>query len=235
MSQLLAIFCFVIGSVWTLGAAGMTVRILIHRGPIWRRVLAILGGYLMATGAIGFVGTGVLSLGVLHWPAENQEYPVGYASGVITMPPSLDHVVPLSDISRIQVYDRDWHFLTGWNIVPPVKDFKLRQWSKNSIEAYAYREDHYYVLLFTVDGRLISQSNSDMNTLNAIPAGESFFVPTPIYLLPFAGPLFGWFSGAIGLVTLLLIQMSLGLLKPRSGRSIFAQLANGKQMKRSPL
>src|SRR5215831_20079947 len=83
------------------------------RGTGWRRWLTALASCLVVVGAAGFFGSGLSAVGGLNWLPNSFEWPVGYSGGILTTAEGL-HVVPHTPSGRIQVYDADWTFRTGW-------------------------------------------------------------------------------------------------------------------------
>src|SRR5579863_4024374 len=59
---------------------------------------------LVIIGAIGFFGAALSASGGLNWLPNSFEWPVGYASGVVSTRDDL-FVVPHTPSGRVQVYD----------------------------------------------------------------------------------------------------------------------------------
>src|SRR5436853_384195 len=83
-------------------------------GRGWRRWLTITASCLMVVGAAGFFGTALSAAGGLNWLPSSFEWPVGYTGGVVSTSQGL-HVVPHTPSGRVQEYDANWSFLTGWH------------------------------------------------------------------------------------------------------------------------
>src|SRR5262249_50277691 len=80
-----------------------------ERGRGWRRWLTTTASCLLVVGAAGFFGSALSAAGGLNWLPSSFEWPVGYASGVVSTPEGL-HVVPHTPSGRVQVYDANWSF-----------------------------------------------------------------------------------------------------------------------------
>jgi hypothetical protein len=190
-----------IGGFWVFGAIWWPFTI--RRASIWARSLSIVGSVLMASGAIGFFGLSVSAAGGLNWLPQSFEWPVGYASGVVTGSGGL-HVVPLNAPGRIQLYDANWHFIRGWTVDVGGQAFKVQISHDGQIEVFGTRKNKFY----TLQGQLVRSEPvpESVDTYNAIPDGTSCFVPTPIWLWVFAGPFASWLSMVVGVLLLSLIR-----------------------------
>jgi hypothetical protein len=194
-------FLLLIGGVWILGA--ICFPFAIRRAPLWLRLVSVVASVLMASGAIGFFGSGLSAFGGLNWLPPSFEWPVGHANGVVTTADGL-HVVPLDAPGRVQVYDANWRFLRGWAVDTGGKPFKLQISPDRHIEVFGTRTHEVY----TLQGALVrSEPFPDTaDAYNAIPNGASCAVPTPIWLWVFAGPFASWATALVGLLLLVLTQ-----------------------------
>jgi len=171
-----------------------------------RRVLLALGGLLLAVGLAGFFGSALSAVGGLNWLRPSFEWPVGFASGVITTK-DRTHIVPHTPSGRIQVYDADWRFLRGWHVDAGGGKFKLIPSDPYTFEVITARGQHHYV--FNLDGRLDSSGTYSPRSYSEFPTPtEAYFVPTALWLWPFSNPFISWGVGASGMV-LLIIQSKL--------------------------
>jgi hypothetical protein len=129
---------------------------------------------------------------------------VGYATGVVTTPEGL-HVVPHTPSGRIQVYDANWSFRTGWHVDANGGTFKVLAPAPGRIEVVTARGQWHYV--FDTDGHLISKNTYPPKSYGSFPGGsESAVVPTAPWLWVFSNP---GISGAVllaGVVILAVMQ-----------------------------
>lgn len=177
-----------------------------------KRVLAIPVGILMAAGAVGFLGTALSGCGGLNRLPRSFEWPAGYAEGVISMPGG-EHVVPLRCPCRIQVYDRNWRFLRGWHSeLGRRHPIKLVASGRDRFEAI----EESFRCEYTLNGDLILRTKTPTN-FDAIPAGRSCFVPTPIWLWIFSSPFLSFVAYALGLI------LGVMLLAPRAKRRAISE------------
>lgn len=161
-----------------------------QRGQGWRRWLTGLASFLLVVGAAGFFGSALSAVGGLNWLPRSFEWPVGYASGVVSTAEGL-HVVPHTSSGRIQVYDANWKFIIGWPVNASGGIFKLLVPGEDRIEVITARGSWQYV--FDVRGRLISKSTYEPKTYSDFAdLGESIVVPTSPWLWVFSSPFIAW-------------------------------------------
>jgi hypothetical protein len=202
MHVLSILLVVLIGGTFLIGAAWMPFSP--ERGKGWRRWLTIAASCLMVAGAAGFFGSGLSSAGGLNWLPNSFEWPVGYTGGVVSTADGV-RVVPHTPSGRIQIYDADWTFVTGWHVDANGGTFKLLAPSGHRIEVITARGRWHYV--FAMDGTLISKNCYEPKSYDSFPnAGESMVVPTAPWLWTFSHPGISWAVLAIGVVMLLIIQ-----------------------------
>lgn len=164
--------------------------------PRWKRLSAFAGSGMLAIGTCGFFGSALSVAGGLNWLPSSFEWPVGYAQGVVT---TSDHqkIVLLRACGRIQVYDPDWNFVTGWPIQAGPAS-KLNVAEDDRIQVITSLDQSHYV--FELDGTLVSKEAYAPATYESFPDnGKSMVVPTALWLWPFSHPLISWVFFAIGI------------------------------------
>jgi hypothetical protein len=171
-----------------------------ERGRGWRRWLTITASCLFVIGGAGFFGSFLSAAGGLNWLPSSFEWPVGYTGGVITTGEGW-HVVPHTPSGRIQVYDANWSFVTGWHVDANGGTFKLLAPTKGRIEVVTARGHWHYI--FAMDGKLISKNTYEPKSYDSFPEeGESFVVPTAPWLWTFSHPGISWAVALMGMVIL---------------------------------
>jgi hypothetical protein len=192
----MGVFIAVVAILWLFNALRGVIRGMRRPGrPNW----TVVGLYLLlALGGEGFFAQALCATGVIKLPSSFQ-WPAGYVSGVVATDDG-KQIVPLTPVSRIQIYDSQWHFVTGWYVNTAGGDFKVQSSPDGVIEAFTARGRHHYS--FTQDGHLIA-SGSYSDGFWSLPSGESRVVPTSPFLWVFSSPIASWGIGAIGLVGLI--------------------------------
>jgi hypothetical protein len=173
-------------------------------GKGWRRWLITTASCLLAVGATGFFGTALSAIGGLNWLPSSFEWQAGYTAGVVSTPEGV-HVVPHTASGRIQVYDANWSYLTGWHVDAGGGTFKLLAPSADRVDVITARGRWHYV--FTIDGHLISKNSNERKSYDSFPdEGESVVVPTPFWLWVFSHPGISWGVAVTGMIILLIMQ-----------------------------
>lgn len=190
-----------IAAVWIAAPVSITWSLRKASGSV--RLLGFVGGLLMAIGATGFFGSALAATGGLNGLSSTFQWPVGYASGVVTTASGF-RVVPLNACGRIQVYDAQLHFVRGWWTDTQGKDFKLDVVNGDQIKVYANRNR---LLIYDLQGQLLNQSTyGGVDAFNAVPAGESMLIPTFWPLWVFSNPFYSWALAAAGLISVIIAQ-----------------------------
>lgn len=195
----MAVFIAGIALFWLFNAVRGVIRGMRRPGrPHWTVVFLYL---LLALGGEGFFAQAFCTTGVIKLPSSFQ-WPAGYVSGAVATEDG-KQVVPLTPVSRIQIYDSQWHFITGWYVNSGGGDFKVQSSPDGVIEVFTARGQRHYS--FTQDGHLVlSESYSD--NFMSLPRGESLVVPTSPFLWVFSSPFLSWGVGVIGLVGLIITK-----------------------------
>ena len=161
------------------------------------RFVAAFANIMLGVGGAGFLGSALSALGGLNWLPPSFEWPVGYGSGIISMPDGT-HVVPHRSSGRVQVYDPQWRFLRGWHVDAGGGTFKLLPAGGDRIEVITARGDWRYT--YTLDGHLVTrQSYSPASYLSFPEQGERRVVPTRPWLWLFSSPIISFTVGALGM------------------------------------
>jgi hypothetical protein len=202
MHVLSILLVLLIGGTFIVGAA--LIPFSSERGRGWRRWLTIAASCLLVVGAAGFFGSALSAVGGLNWLPSSFEWPVGYATGVVSTPEG-PHVVPHTPSGRIQVYDVNWSFRTGWHVDAGGGTFKVLAPAEGRIDVITARGQWHYV--FDTDGRLISKNTYRPKSYGSFPEeGESVVVPTAPWLWVFSNPGISWVVAAMGMVILVIMR-----------------------------
>jgi hypothetical protein len=156
------------------------------------RVVRMLGAALTILGAVGFFGSAIAAMGGMNWLPSSVELPAGRVEGVVTMPDG-HYVVPLEHAGRVQVYDRDWRFLRGWQLDAGGGMFVVDALDGGRIQVVTARIYRKYV--FALDGRLLSSGTIDHRDLDEYGrAGRTVVVPTHPLAWIWSGPFASWLA-----------------------------------------
>jgi hypothetical protein len=181
---------FLLGSVWN-------CVFLLREIRDWRRWIVLPSSFLVAFGALAFLGQGISAVGGLNWLPPSFEWPAGHVEGGLTTA-SGSHIVLLRGAGRIQVYDSRWGFVRGW---PAGTALKLRLLENGTVEALAKGEQGF---VFDLNGKLISQRVYGVHEMvdreNSLPRREWTFVPTPPWLYIFSSPFFSGLVARVGML-----------------------------------
>lgn len=166
-----------------------------------KRWLGAIGGGLALFGGLGFLAAAFAAAGGLRWLPPNFEWPVGFANNVLTTPDGR-HVVPHTAMGRIQVYDPDWKFVTGWFVDAGGGTFKIAIKGQSTIEVITARRHMRY--LYTIHGYVVLAESYLPQSYSDFPSpGKSVAVPTHWWLWPFTTPFFSWIIGAVGMALIM--------------------------------
>ncbi len=161
------------------------------------RLFLGVGIYFLAAGFVGFLALATSAEGVFDWLGSSVEWPVGYSEGVAQT--SDGHYIATNQMAgRIQFYDHNWKFLWGKRIDSGGGIFKIISVKEDCFEVVTARLNNRY----TVDykGIVLSKANypESVRYSEFGIVGHSTWVPTYLFLLPFASPSFAFFSILLG-------------------------------------
>jgi len=182
---------------WLFGATQQILSARKERS--WRRVVTVVAGTLMMIGALGFFGAALSAIGALNWLPSSFEWPAGYTKGVVSTADNY-HLVPHTPSGRVQVYDRSWKFLRGWNVDAGAGTFKLYITDTNHIHVVTARGRMHYV--YEISGKLLSSESYEETGANYSTfgsRGSSYAVPTPFWLYVFSSPFYSWLAAGAGI------------------------------------
>jgi hypothetical protein len=164
----------------------------------WWKFVRMIAATFMGIGALGFFGTALVAIGGFRQLPASFEWPVGHSKGVVSTKDN-HFVVPHTPSGRVQVYDRNWKFLRGWNVDAGAGTFTLHISDTNHINVVTARRQMHYV--YDLHGKLLSSENYSVagSRYGSFPnVGESYFVPTSFWLLVFTSPFYSWLMIAAG-------------------------------------
>ena len=195
MHLLSIILILLILSVWMFFGVSSLYSVKKETGA--KRWLIGLAAILVIVVALGFFGAALSASGGLNCLPESFEWPVGYASGVVS---TKDHffVVPHTPSGRVQVYDRNWKFVRGWHVDAGGGTFKLSASQADRVEAITARGQWHYV--FDLSGKLLSKENYTPRSYSSFSnEGGSHLVPAAPWLWVFSRPLCSCLSAIAGI------------------------------------
>ena len=170
------------------------------------RWLTAVGGGLAVIGGLGFFCAAFEAAGGIRWLPSDFEWPIGLANGVLTTTDG-KHVVPHTASGRIQVYNPDWSYVTGWFVDASGGTFKIGLKGRNHIEVITARQYMRYV--YTIDGFLLVSATYKPLKYSDFPAsGRSAVIPTHWWFWPFTTPFFAWIIAALGMALILFFDPS---------------------------
>jgi hypothetical protein len=165
----------------------------------WRKFIRLLAAMCIGVGGLGFFGTSFIAIGALNQLPGSFEWPIGYATGVVSTKDNY-FVVPHTPSGRVQIYDSKWRYLRGWNVDASAGTFKLHVTDTNRIHVVTARRQMHYV--YDLNGNVVSSEHylATGRSYSSFPEeGGSYFVPTPVWLWVFTSPFYSWLTAAIGL------------------------------------
>lgn len=146
---------------------------------------------LTIVGVLGFLLSGIASLGVAKWWPGDIELPAAISSGVVFID---GHYYVPHPLSRVQVFDENWNFSHSFYVPSDGGVFSVAKGVGANITVYTARGS--YVLQYSRTGQLLTQRTYDYEYPNA---GVTMVVPTPWYLWPVSHPFGFWLVGSLGL------------------------------------
>ena len=152
---------------------------------------------LVGIGGAGFFAPFLCAQELFDLPAS-LEWPAGYVSGGAATADG-KYIIPVVPAARVQIYDSNWRFIRGWNVKTGGGDFKVQSAPDGMVEIYTARGAMHY--LFDQDGHWLS-SEGMAQPYSWLPEGQSFWVPTPLWLWAFSSPFLSWLIMASGIAGL---------------------------------
>jgi len=208
-------------AVWSLfNAVSYLFRKQFRDSSLWPVVA--LGSTISTYGMLGWFG-GFLSVGGAfdRFP-KTFEYPIWRAEGAVTLADGT-HVVPHAVSGRIQLYDRDWHYLRGWRVPSSGGTISLLEPTKDQITVFMERGDGRAT--YDVNGNLLNLEWDGPRP--EWRSHEKVTVPTPLLLRPYSRPMFSWLVCAAGVAILALSHGSiLRAEQAREGRAILEHVSD---------
>jgi len=174
----------------------------------------------------GFAGFLASMASAIHsaGPAPS-EWPVGIATSVVTLGNG-EHAVPLPPSGRIQVYDRDWRYKTGWWVDAGGGDFVIQPGASGTLVVTTVRTD--LRLTYDSDGRLIQQVAFTGKYWQVKPSRDTRMIFTKPWFFVLYDPFVAWGVGVLGMAMLAvafwsvissMMRNQLEMLQTRGGRS----------------
>jgi len=184
--------------------------------------VVILGSSIMAYGMLGWFSGSLSVDGAFDRFPPSFEFPIWRTESAATLADGT-HAVAHMPSGRIQLYDRDWHYLRGWRVPSGGGDIHLLTPSKDQICVWLEHGDGRAT--YDLNGKLL---NLEWDTPRpAWVSREKVTVPTPFLLRSFSDPMLSWVIGAIGLALLALCHAIIGRLElTREGRAILEHVAD---------
>jgi hypothetical protein len=197
-----------------------TIFVCAENRPMHKKVRWIVyaAGVLMLVGAAGFFGSALSAVGALNFLPSSVEWPVGFASNILTMENG-DILVPHISSGRIQVYDKDLRFVRGWHVDARGGVFKTRTGENGTIEAVTARGNQK--IIFNERGAVVSTEEYTCSyDAMFLESGKQLYIPTPFYLIAFSHPFIAWIFGIVGIVVLGIVKRTKRTATPEPfGRS----------------
>jgi hypothetical protein len=183
---------FLLGSMFFL--VGGTVAFLraIYQGrslPIIGQLIRALCILIAFDGFYGFLSLFfAISIG-LDWLPRRFEWPAGIASALDL--PNGQHAVP-NLVGRLQIYDRNWRFVSGWQAGDLTKDGTgLVPAANELIAVYTLENGGTCRSVYDLNGDQISRMQVPMPAIFKFPTMRWHYVPSKWWLWGFTSPLMG--------------------------------------------
>lgn len=153
---------------------------------------------------MGFISLAVSAEGTFDFLGSSVEWPMGYSQGVAQTADG--HRIAINEMAgRVQYYDKDWKFLWGMRIDSGGGIFKITAVKENRFELVTARLNNLYVIDF--NGKVLAKGDYPesvwYNQFGNV--GRPAWVPTYVFLIPFASPYLAFFSIFVGAMLLILV------------------------------
>jgi hypothetical protein len=144
----------VVTLIFALAVSGLGVASLCFRPVGVRWCFQVFAGILALLGAFGFVNGIFAASGYNPWTSQSTELPLGELRSIAV--DSHGHIYcGLEFYGRVQVYDRDGHFLRGWFIDGHGKPFRMRMNARDELEVLSVGSRS--LLVYGNDGVKVSE------------------------------------------------------------------------------
>jgi hypothetical protein len=164
----------------------------------WRRALAIPAAVLFTTGWVSFMSTAAATTGGLNWLPNSFEWPVGWSDSYVKTSDGL-YAVPHVPAGRVQLYDSNWKFLRGWQVVAGGGVFRVEPGKDGQVEVFTARGSRHHV--FDRNGTLLATGGYARVGPDSF-GGQSptVSIPTPWWGWTLTSPGIAWGAGLVGML-----------------------------------
>lgn len=169
------------------------------------RKLHLLVGTVFLYGCLGFFGQAAAATGGLGFIPSSLEWPVLWPEAT-AVDSSGNSILGLASSGRVQVYDRDGHFLRGWFVDASGGVFKLQVTASDHIEVFTARGRSR--LIYNLQGTLLEESTYAPKSYDDVLTHPSIgrVVRAPWPLWPLASPFIAWALFACGMLGLVVTE-----------------------------
>jgi hypothetical protein len=188
----------------------------LQSGGRWKGLLLVtLSAFLLAYGTFAFFA----QAGGLFFVGESFEWPLVSMAGAVENARG-QRFVPVIAPRRIQVYNGEDQFVSGWFIPASGGGFKLHITNDDNLEIFTVRGDR--LLVFAADGTLLTEGHYRGEDYDQRPTGPDCRVDrlSAWYLWPLAHPFLALLPFAGGLGGLALLFNHPGLRAARIRRTL---------------
>ncbi len=153
---------------------------------LWNAFQSVFGKVLLFVGALSLAGPCLAIVGGLFWLPNSFEWPVSGNQTALVFSTG-ERVVSHTALGRIQVYDGDLNFVTGWQVDGYTTDFYLLSSTKQALfYALAVKDNTIYE--YDLQGKLISIAFYERPVTDGSSLPEETTFKTNPLLWPFSSP-----------------------------------------------